>query len=751
MNKKQDEFFKELLADFKVEAAEHTQSIIRGLLELEKGLPETEMKSVTENIFREIHSLKGAARAVSLLDIERFCQAMESIFSILKKQSVSLNLTFFNAFHTALDLLNQMLDDLSTGNKTVKGERIVNSMKEIHELSHSILTIPVERAEQTNRFDPVAKIPLKHGHPVDPEEQAMHHEPILSPVQISTPREKTSSPETVRISTSKLTEILLQTEELITIKNTLNHHIKEILELGREKPRNQGMADPEEQLRSLRRNLIRATKPLEQFNRNMIRTIDDLLIGIKNTLLLPFSSILDLFPKLVRDLSHDQKKDISFTIIGGDTEIDRRILEEIKDPLIHLIRNSIDHGIETPPVRMKSGKPTDGSLIMEITKPTNREVLISITDDGSGISREKVLNAAIKNGIITEEKRNTLSDQEVWNLIFHSGLSTSPFITDISGRGLGLAIVAEKISKLGGYISMESTPGKGTTFRLTLPLTLAIFRGLLVRISDQLLVIPTNHIERAIRIGTTDIKTVENQETITSNGEVLNLMRLGNVLNIPFQKSRNGASSLFPVLILTTGHRKMAFAVDEVLNEQEGIVKTLGSQLVHVQNITGATLLGDGKIVPILNISEIMESARSGQSATSIYSGAADIEGEIAETKSVLVAEDSVTARSLLRNILELAGYHVKTAVDGLEALQFLRNEPFDLVVSDVEMPGLNGFELTTKIRNDKNIADLPLILVTALESVDDRQRGMECGANAYIVKSSFEQSNLLEVIKRLI
>jgi len=750
MSKKQEEFLKELLADFKVEAAEHRQTIIKGLLDLEKGLPEAEKKSLIEIIFREIHSLKGAARAVSLMDIERFCQTMENVFSLLNKQSISLPRSFFNTFHAAIDILTQMLEDLSSGNKTVKAERIVSSMKNLHELC-TFIPLPEENKHGTpNPGSHMTEEPGQ-GKTSETEPGEIHPEKENQGEIPAVSREKPSSAETVRISISKLSEILLQTEELVTLKNTLTHHLKEILRVTQGKYQYQSTVTPEEQLKNLRHDLLRVIKPLDQFNRNMVRTVDDLLLGIKNTLLMPFGSILDVFPKLVRDLSVAQKKEIAFTIRGGETEIDRRILEEIKDPLIHLIRNSVDHGIETPAIRKKAGKPTEGSLVVEISQPTNREVLIRISDDGCGIKREKVLDSAIKNGIISEDKRGTMSDPEVWNLIFHSGLSTSPFITDISGRGLGLAIVAEKVSRLGGNISMDSKPGQGTSFSLTLPLTLATFRGLLIRVSDQLLVIPTGNIERAIRVGFSDIKTVENQETITINDQVLSLMRLGNVIGIPYKKPGNATSTLLPVMILTTGQRKMAFIVDEVLDEQEGIVKTLGSQLVHVQNINGATLLGNGKIIPILNVPEVMESARSIQAMTPLYPGAPEMEEETREMKSVLVAEDSITARSLLRNILESAGYQVKTAVDGMEAFQFLQQESFDIVVSDVEMPRLNGFELTTKIRGDKRLGEMPLILVTALESPDDRQRGMECGANAYIVKSSFEQSNLLEVIKRLI
>ncbi len=730
MNKKQEEFFKELLADFKVEAAEHKQTIIKGLLDLEKGLAEKEMQSLVELIFRETHSLKGAARAVSLADIERLCQTMETGFSLLKNQTISISKTFFDKMHASVDLLDQLLEDSATGNKTVKAERKVAIMKDLNEL-----------------FYKKSSLPGKIQNTADSEK--IQSEKIIS--QDLPQKEKSVATETVRISTAKLTEILLQTEELINIKNTLTHYIKEIRRITLNPKTGGDICQVEGKLKSIREEIDRVAKPMDQFSRIMTRTIDDLSLGIKNTLLLPFSSILDIFPKFVRDLSTSQKKEINFTIHGGETEIDRRILEEIKDPLIHLIRNSIDHGIETPDIRRKSGKPPKGSLILEIKQTGNREVSLQISDDGKGISRERVLESAFKNGVVSQEVADNMTDQEVFNLIFLSGLSTSPFITDLSGRGLGLAIVAEKVFRLGGSVSIDSKPGSGSVFIIILPLTVETFRGILIRIAEQYLIIPTNTIEKAIRITPSEIKKIENQDTIIFNGKNIALLRLGDILGLPYKKPKAGELALFFTLILNLGQRRMAFIVDEILDEQEGIVKMLGSQLIHVRNITGATVLGNGKIVPILNVAELMESAKSMNKNMTLTQESDRSEIESGEKKSVLVAEDSITARSLLRNILESAGYLVKTAVDGMEAFQFLQGESYDLVVSDIEMPRMNGFELTTRIRSDKKIEELPVILVTALDAPNDRQRGMECGANAYIVKSSFEQSNLLEVIKRLL
>ena len=314
-----------------------------------------------------------------------------------------------------------------------------------------------------------------------------------------------------------------------------------------------------------------------------------------------------------------------------------------------------------------------------------------------------------------------------------------------------MAIVAEKISGLGGEVSVTSNPGRGTTFVIALPITISNFRGILVQVSDHSFIVPTISVERAIRLTKEDIHTVESRSIILLDGESVPLLRLSDVLGIVTHITRKKEETPQPVMILQHARKRLALMVDQVNGEQEGMVKDMGPQLIHVRNITGVTILGGGQVIPILNVPELFESSTGVSFTDEVVSDSAQQELLDRHQKYLLVAEDSITLRSLLRNILESSGYKVRTAVDGLEAFQFLQNESFDLVVSDVEMPRLNGFDLTLRIRGDKVLSEIPVILVTALESPAERQRGMECGANAYIVKGSFEQSNLLETIQRLI
>jgi two-component system chemotaxis sensor kinase CheA len=474
-----------------------------------------------------------------------------------------------------------------------------------------------------------------------------------------------------------------------------------------------------------------------------------LLIDIKTTLLYPFSTVLDIIPKIVRDLGKEYKKEIDLVIRGGEIEIDRRILEEINTPLIHLIRNSVDHGLETAKTRKSRGKPGTGILEVTVEQDAGRHVMLTVKDDGAGIDREKVIQSAIKAGLISTESALRLTGDEVVSLIFRSGVSTSPFITNVSGRGLGMAIVAEKVSNLGGEITVDSVAGQGTAFTIKLPVTMANFRGVLVEVNDQFFIIPTTSIAKVVRMARSEIRSVHSKKFIISNEESIAFVRLADILEIPGK--RTDGQDVITLLILTLGPDKIAVSVDRVHGEQEVMVRDMGPQLVHVGNISGVTILGSGQVVPIICIPELIDSAAR---ASVVEEAESASEGDNAATgkqKCILVAEDSITMRSFLRNIIESAGFKVKTAVDGLDALQVMKNDPCDLLLTDIEMPKMNGFELTARIRKDKSLADVPVILITGLDSPEERNRGMESGANAYIVKGSFEQSNLLEMIHRLI
>jgi two-component system chemotaxis sensor kinase CheA len=481
--------------------------------------------------------------------------------------------------------------------------------------------------------------------------------------------------------------------------------------------------------------------------------INEHLDTVKDLLMLPISTIVEGFPLLVRDLARSQNKEIELIITGSSIEVDKRILEELKDPLIHIIRNCIDHGIKKQKSDIGHSESEKGKIVMKFSSLDGRNLGISISDNGSGIDVKKVLTAAIKEGIVSKEKGTTIDSAEIKNLIFKSGLSTSAMITDISGRGLGLAIVREKVKKLDGNVTVESEPDKGTVFHITLPLTLTTFRGVLVVCTKQLFFIPTNNVVRVIRENSKNIKTVENRDTILLADVVIPIVRLRDILRLTNNENNNEISipdesnQFLQILVLENDGLQIGFVVEEILDEHQILVKKLGKQLVKVRNISGAAILGSGKVVPVINIKELMNSAvESGRRSVS-----AKPKTQKEKVYKILVTEDSITSRTLIKEILETAGYIVETAVDGLDGFMKAKNGVFDLIVSDVDMPKMNGFELTTKIRNDSNLSEIPVVLVTALGSKEDKEHGIDVGASAYIVKSSFEKSNLLDVVKKLL
>ncbi|PKL50642.1 MAG: hybrid sensor histidine kinase/response regulator [Candidatus Riflebacteria bacterium HGW-Riflebacteria-2] len=741
------EFNKRLLKTFRVEAEEHIQTITSGLIELEKSPAPEKCTQLIETMFREVHSLKGAARSVNLREFEMVCQPLETVFSRVKLNQIALESGSFDLLHRVVDFLGGLvatLEEKRTPAQRSLQKELIGQLG-IFSNNNSSASVSVQP-------EPGCKL-----------SQDSYEEPEIEDLKLQ-PKGVTAG-QFVRVSVAKLDSLLFQAEEMIQTKVTTQQLVMELREIkntlasyslssrqwktrqnaSKTSDSNEFVNWCENHLDTLHARIDAVSHAAEQDFRVMRRIVDDHLEAMKEVLMLPAASLTETFPKIIRDLAQQQGKEIDLVISGDDIDIDRRILEELKDPFIHLMRNCTDHGIEKPGRRKELNKPAAGKVAIAFATNENRQVEISISDDGSGIDCDLIRKLAIKNGAVSSEAAEKLDSREILALVFQSGFTTSPIITDLSGRGLGLAIVSEKVEKLGGSIAIESKSDVGTTFRLLLPISLATFRGVVVRAGEQLFVIPTASVIRTLRIKPEEIQTVENRETIRHNEKILSLVHLSDVLGLP--ETSSSALSMITMVVLATGDSQIAFVVDEVLEELQVLVKGLGRQLSRVRNITGATILGNGRVVAVLNVPDLMKSANQ---FASIRKHCESEKTPKSSTK-VLIAEDSITSRTLLKNILESAGFQVATAVDGADAFARLRNGAFDLVVSDVDMPRMSGFELTAKIRADKKLGELPVVLVTALESRDDRERGVDVGANAYIIKSSFDQSNLLDVIKKLI
>jgi two-component system chemotaxis sensor kinase CheA len=785
--KDNDDLLKRLLAIFQVEAAEHLKAM-SSLLQALAQATEVERAGLVETLFREAHSLKGAARSVNLYAVEGLCKALESVLAELKGRPVqqigALPADWFATMYRATDALEGLL----AGNG---GEGPARDAIDVDGIVRQLerLEIPVSTEPISGERDALAE-----SGPADA---------TSIPLERSERAERTlalPAGDSVRVSTARLAALQVQTEELLALKFSAGHLSSELRALGadvalwkkawsrtvrdgrmlrRMQEKHTGaqvargrpafdrgfervferVCDAIERdelaVKSFAERLRMLERGAEQERRSLTGLVDALQDGVRQALMRPFASLLELFPKLVRDLARDSGKEVELRIEGAAIEVDRGVLEQMKDPLIHLVRNAIDHGIETPDVRRRARKPVPARISVGVTPKEGNRVELVIADDGAGVSLERLKGAAEKLGLVAAKEATEFAKDELLALMFESGLSTSPMLTDLSGHGLGLAIVREKVERLGGSVGVELPATGGTLFRIVLPTTLATFRGLLVALGegggeggDQQFVLPSRNVERVLRMPVSSVKTVENREVVEIAGQAVAMAYLADVLGL----ARVAASGTYLQLVVLEGlGKRIAFAVDAILGDQEVLVKSLGPQLRRVPNVAGATVLGPGRVVPILNVADLLKSAQESARRRPPLVPAAAAGQPPAPVRSLLVAEDSVTTRILMKSILESVGYRVTTAVDGIDALTALRSGQFDLVVSDVEMPRMDGFELTAHIRADKKLADLPVVLVTALESREHKELGIEAGANAYIVKSSFDQSNLFEVIRRLV
>ncbi|HUW69094.1 MAG TPA: response regulator [bacterium] len=746
MDRKKEEFLGRLRETFRVEAAEHLEVIAAGIVAMEHA-DDAELAAIVERVFREAHSLKGAARSVSLPEAEALCTELESIFSAMQRKAIASSKDMFDVIHVSIGVLSTLCLNPGAPLPLEIDEKLKQALAAIRRV--------IPEASDMRVSAPVAAAPT-----------IAKPSPGINPIGIKTV--VSIAAESVRVPTRKLGAILLEAEELVGARIVANARAAELRALAADladwnqrrvhrtaRSRRSGetitvseLLDTEAHYtKTLEGSLKKLAGSTQQDALSLAAITDRLLEDAKKLVLMPCSYLFGHLSMVVHDLAGEQGKEVDLLVRGEDIEIDRRVLDELKDPFNHLLRNCVDHGIEKPEARKQHGKPSRGSITITARSIEGNRVELTVADDGSGIDSGKIKEAAVRLGMMDAYEARRMNEADAHKLIFRSGLSTSRIITDMSGRGLGLAIVREKVEKLGGAISVSSIPGDGTVFRLLVPSSLATFRGVLVEVAGGNFVIPTANVARVGRVKPDDISKVENRRMLSLDQGPVSLARLRDVLELS-GPDRNGNGETLPVVLVRAAGRQIAFIVDGIQGEREVMVKSLGGHLARVRNVAGATIASSGAVVPILNAADLVESAITlGEPAPLDDKSGVEVE----RRGRLLVAEDSITARTMLKGILEGAGYDVKTAVDGIDALTELKTESFDLLVSDVDMPRMNGFELTSRVRADKKLHELPVVLVTALGSAKDREYGIEVGANAYIVKSDFDQGNLLEIIRRFL
>jgi len=743
----------QLISSFRAELSEHVQTMTDGLLALEQGsIAGEQRQSTLENTFRAAHSLKGAARAVGITVIEQLAHALEGILDAMQRDAIELTPQLFTACYQALDAIQAVQAAYEAGETTP----------------------PVQALQALAVLEPFRS--TKQVQPKDePPVEAMVLPEDVSPVSIAP-----AVDETIRVSVGKLDALMARLTELIVTKIraeqhlTQLNHVQEFLarwqrewmvvrdaygKLARQGDQGDGrgkdmerlmgyIGASQERLREVNALVNTMAREYANDSMQMSLVIDELEEEIKRVRMLPISTITGPFGRMVRDMAREAGKEAMLRIVGSETELDKQVLEQIKDPLIHLLRNAVDHGIELPEEREVAGKPRQGTIIFT-AEQLGQDVVICVSDDGANLDLKAIRQVVAQHDRIDPQ---SLTEAELVDAIFRPGISTSRIITDISGRGVGLDVVRRNVEALQGRVYVEWKLGSGASFTLRLPVRLTSSRGLLVHASGELFAIPLNNVERIIQISLQEITPLEGQDTVRYNGQPIPLVWLDDVLELP-RGDVQTAEMRIPIVILSAIERRMAFAVDGLAGEQEVVVKGLGSQLARVGGIVGATIMGTGDVVLILNVDDLIRLGLQGE-RRSVLKALEDTTSpaDIRARHRILIVDDSITTRTLEKNILEAIGYNIQVATDGQEALDIIAASGVpDLIVSDIIMPRVDGFELTKQVKEDPKTTDVPVILVTSLGSSEDKAHGIEVGADAYIVKSAFDQGSLLETIEQLI
>ncbi len=585
--------------------------------------------------------------------------------------------------------------------------------------------------------------------------------------------------EQVRVSVKKLGTLLAETGELSSGRIRLERRLEELREVVlHAKPLKRGWKaskgprrrlgavgaleletrkDLEGVLRFLDDLDRRWTTQLEQLEKlteslkrdlmvlgNTGRTLEEEVLSMR---LLPASALFGPLERLTRDLALQLGKQARFVGEGGDLEIDRKLLEGLRDPLMHMLRNALDHGLETPERRRAVNKNPQGTVTLRVRSQA-QQVEIVLEDDGGGLNLEAIRRRALERGLLAPDA-GTLEERSLADFIFAPGFSTAAQVTDTSGRGVGMDVVRENIRTLGGSVTVRSSAGKGSAFVMQVPLTLATTRVLLLRMGAQTLALPTPLVERALRVRREELYSLEGHPTFRLGEEAIPVLDLSELLSGSETQAQERPLTL---VLLRREERRIALRVDAVVGEGEVVVKPLGWPLSSAAHLQGAATLGSGELIGLLSASELFSRALS-KLTRGERRAWRSLDSNISKPPRlpILVVDDSITTRTLERTILETAGYATFAAVDGLDALEVLKRESVSLVLTDVEMPRMDGFSLTEAIRADARLQHLPVIVVTSLSSVEHRSRGAEAGADAYIVKGEFEQGVLLETVKRLL
>ena len=728
--------FKEFLPGFVDSAREHIDAIDQGLLELEKkGLS---AEDVIKNILRNAHSLKGAAMTMGVNEMADLCHGMEDLIREIQEGRTAAGPEVFDVLFQANDTNNVILGSIAASS-TVSVD-ITTILNRIQGMMCSGEYIPTASASRCG--------PEKSGCAPIPNRVAY---------------------DSVRVPTKKVDRFLNIAVELVITRNRMRSFQETLYTLEEVQKKEQSelgllaqnlenhsanlsfCASFMEQLHHLNQQAQALTERFsEGFHESvdvLSRLVDETQALVMDIRMLPVSLLFNPLSRSVRDLGRERNKVVELVIQGEETRIDKRAIEELSDPLLHLLRNAVDHGMETIEERRTRHKDETGKIMLRAFQDIDK-VVIEVIDDGPGIDRNRVIEKALEKKILTEEDSKHLLDAEVFDLLFLPGFSTAKMVTELSGRGVGMDVVKTNVEKLNGSVEISSRVGEGTVVRIALPLTLATTRAFLVRCSNHILAVPGFSALQVLRLSPEDIQTIKGREAIYWQGEVIPGARLDATLAFPEVSSRNPDGKI-TLLLLKHGGKKIAFQVDEVMGVEEIVMRNLGSHLGRLPVFSGSSILGTGEIALIVDVSRLFTAAQI--KAGNIFLEHSTFEAASDTHQKILLVEDQMTTRLLEKSILEAAGFLVETAEDGTIALERLEHSPFDLVITDVQMPKMDGFTLTATLKKDERFSHIPVIIVTSLEKEEEREQGLQAGADAFLLKKSFNQESLIQTIRTLI
>lgn len=730
---------REFLAIFIESGREHIQQIGEKMIELEKhGLSDEESMV---SIARNAHSLKGAAMTMGLEQFASMCHLMEELMRSVRSSEVTADQKFFDAMLASADILGALIDRLA-------GEK----------------DSPVDVVGTTKRLN--ALLPEEKRMTVHPEFAAAIEKQAHA-------CQGAVGQETIRIPVDRLDRFLNIAVELVIARNQMQSLVDLLdrLELSQKRKNHllSQISSGVECLRSLPEmengsfdlvcndainEAARGENTFSEFNDRFRETLGDLGRLVQETQelvmavrMLPISVLFGRLPRALRDLAKKCSKEIHLTIQGEQTQIDKRAIDELRDPLVHLLRNAVDHGIEASAERQAAGKPLVGQIALRAIQSDDK-VIIEIEDDGRGIDKQAIKKRAIEKRFATEEEIERTPDDQLFDFILRPGFSLSPMVTELSGRGVGMDVVKNNVERLNGSIEVKSVVGQGTCVRLVMPITISTARVFLVRCSGRLLAVHLFAVRQLLRAPKEVIQTVKGCDAIYWQGEVIPAARLDTTLSLAVSEEPAMQEKIV-LLIMQHVEKKIAFQVDDVLGVEEVVIRTLGTHLRRTPNFSGSSVLGTGEVALIVDVARLFATAQI--SAGRIHAAEEQRPTEHERALRILLAEDQMTTRLLEKSILEAAGFEVEAVEDGLAALQKVTEMRFDLIITDVQMPRMDGLTLTEKIKSDDRFADIPVMIMTSVEDEEDRRRGLEAGADAYLLKRSFDQKTLIDTIHRLV